>query len=245
MKPKTIKLLIAEDDEVFLKTICDLFSLFHFDVKGVGNGLQAWEEIQKNSFHIVITDLRMPGLSGFELLQKIKKKNAEFPKVIAISGYSDHSLMALHEAGVDGFFAKPFDIAAVKACISKCLVSPSERWSRPYSGASPVALAKRFPILEKAAAAGDFLLGREGFFLAGAGYSPKIGEVVSFDFSFGGPKPEAIIRGFGKVAFECDKTGGSSAGIGIEIMSLEPSSLATVLDLLKKSNSVASIPGGS
>ena len=246
MKPEEIRLLIAEDDELFRKTICDLFSLFKFDVRGVADGQAAWNEIQNTNFHIVITDIRMPVLSGFDLLLKIKNRNADFPKVIAISGFTDHSTAELYAAGIDGFFIKPFDILKVRQCVSKSLVAPAERWGLPYDGPNPYMISKRFPNLAQAILRGEIFFGRMGFFLPMAINHAKCGELVGFDLSFGGPKPAVIFKGIGQIMFDSDRAKGAPVtGVGIEIMHLNPEAIIEFAELIKLKKSRASIPDGS
>jgi DNA-binding response OmpR family regulator len=244
LKAEDIKLLVIEDDETFNSTICEIFSLFKFTVTSASNGQAGLDLLQKEKFNIVISDMRMPGLSGFEVLQKVKAKNCEFPKFIAISGFTDYSIAQLYQAGVDGFFPKPFDFNEVKACITRSLVSEFERWAQPQKFSNHLfTLVKRFNLFEEAVKNREIAFGRLGFFLPLQGTLPKTGETIAFDFSFGSPKPELVMKGHGKVSFQVDKSSyQSQAGVGIEILRLEPASLAQIAAYLLKLKPLPSIP---
>lgn len=241
MKPEEIKLLIAEDDEDFRNSICDLFSMFHFTVTGAQDGLEAWQLLQKNKYDIVIADMRMPRITGYELLKKIKERDPEFPKVILISGYSDVPISELFASGVDGFFAKPFDVNQVRKCITKALVSPSERWSKDFSYPNSYRIQRRFSDFDVAIENREILFGRLGFFVPLPAYNPKSGEVVKFDFVFGDRGIE--MSGYGQVAFTIEKSKNNPiSGVGIEIIHLNSASIARIYKILETHKPIASIP---
>ena len=240
MKPEDIKLLIVEDDEELRKTISDVFALYKFNVRSVGDGQAAWELIQGEEFTIIISDMRLPRLSGHALLKKVKTLDPNFPRFIGISGFNDVSLAELYRNGIDGFFAKPFDISEVRKCIQRCLVDIRERWAQPQSDEGAYPLIKKFPSFAKAVAGGEILFGRLGFFLPRAAHRPNPGEIVKLELTFGNPKVELEFTGLGKVVFK--SRDGAVAGIGVEILQLNPEAIAVVSEYLKKNRPMATIP---
>jgi CheY-like chemotaxis protein len=94
-----------------------------FDYKSVRaeSGSEALDKLDKEEFAMVITDLRMPNMSGLELLKNIKAKDPALP-VVLISGYSvrelDHDPNAVKP---DGFLSKPFLMSDIEKLLNTLL----------------------------------------------------------------------------------------------------------------------------
>jgi len=116
------------DDDV---TAGDLFRRFsrgkNYDIKIFRDPAVALEDIQKNGSNLVITDLSMPGMSGLDLLESIRKTDIELP-VIMITGFSteDNAIKALRLGAAD-FIKKPFDMDDLFAQIDQMLNQAAER----------------------------------------------------------------------------------------------------------------------
>lgn len=104
------KILIAEDEEITLKHLVSTLEKEGYEAYGVGNGLKALESIEKENFDLLIADIKMPGLTGIELLEKIREKNLE-TEVIIVTGYgSIDSAVGAMKKGAYDYIAKPFDL---------------------------------------------------------------------------------------------------------------------------------------
>lgn len=102
-----IRLLIVDDEVRFLKTLASRLELRGFDVTTADNGKTALELAQNQTFDLAILDLKMPGLSGEEVLQ-ILKKDHPFIEVIILTGHgSIDSAVRSTQAGSYGYLAKP------------------------------------------------------------------------------------------------------------------------------------------
>lgn len=102
------QVLIVDDNPNMSALLSDMLDVFDFSSKQATGGIQALEMLASNAFSLVITDLRMPEMSGSQLLRSIKEKYPELP-VVVISGYSlaeeeDSLLSDL----ADAFINKPF-----------------------------------------------------------------------------------------------------------------------------------------
>jgi CheY-like chemotaxis protein len=101
------KILIAEDVEsnyLYLKAV---LSKLNADIFWAKNGLEAIEICEKNSIDVVLMDLQMPDMNGYEATEILKKKKPNLP-IIAQTAFamSDDREKAL-EAGCDDYLAKP------------------------------------------------------------------------------------------------------------------------------------------
>ncbi len=117
-----IKVMIADDEE----RICQLIRAL-IDWKAMGlelagfahNGLEAEELTEKLQPDILITDIRMPGISGMELIQRLKKKNSGL-EIIVISGYAhfEYAQQAI-KYGVGDYLLKPISKAELTETLEK------------------------------------------------------------------------------------------------------------------------------
>ena len=77
-------ILIAEDEEITLNNILETLQDEGYSVSAVKNGSEALAKLEKNYFDLLITDIKMPGLSGIELLEKVKEKYPEYPNLSVV-----------------------------------------------------------------------------------------------------------------------------------------------------------------
>ncbi len=101
--------LIADDEEEDLRFLCDLVRQDGFKVHEARNGVQAAALLEQHQFDLVITDLVMPGLSGFEIIRLARARN---PEVICIAMTGFGSLESAVDAlgfGAYNYLLKPCD----------------------------------------------------------------------------------------------------------------------------------------
>ncbi len=122
MKSEITQQIVFVDDDT--KT-CELIQRFsedtNYDCVTFQNPHHALEYINSNRVDLIITDLRMPGMTGIELLQNVRDQNSNVP-VIVITGYSsvDSAVEALRLGATD-FIKKPFDMEELFVVIDKTL----------------------------------------------------------------------------------------------------------------------------
>lgn len=111
---KRIKLLIVDDEIVVQRSCVDIFAEkrskydIKYEVKTVSSADEALRLLETESFDIVLTDLKMPGLPGIELIVKIKNKHPE-TAIIVITGFSTvHTAVEAMKLGATDFIPKPF-----------------------------------------------------------------------------------------------------------------------------------------
>ncbi len=103
-----IKILIIDDEEVVCSS-CERFLIEEgYDVQTVYNGRDGINLIDKNNYDIVITDLKMPGMSGMEILEYVRDRRPDI-QVIMITGYSTaaNAEESLRKGAAD-YIQKPF-----------------------------------------------------------------------------------------------------------------------------------------
>ena len=116
-RPKTI---LCVDDEAIIRELC-INALDDYRVLTGENAIQALETLERESVDIVLSDVMMPGLSGLELLQRIKEQQPDLA-VILMTGYSDKELiLEALKAGADDFINKPINILQLSTTVEKVL----------------------------------------------------------------------------------------------------------------------------
>ncbi len=120
--------LLVDDDHEMLLALKEGFRKYRdsFTVQLAADGLKALENLKKSVISLVVTDLKMPRMDGFELLAHIMEHYPDIP-VIIITGYSTPEMEHLaREGGAVGYIAKPFLIENLARQIMTTLRKESE-----------------------------------------------------------------------------------------------------------------------
>ena len=112
-----MKILIVEDDPIQRKYLLTLLANAGHEVSEAKSGDSAWPMIESGDFRIVISDWMMPGLSGTELVKKIRERvSSDYMYVILLSAKDTHKNMIEGlESGADDYITKPLDKAELMA----------------------------------------------------------------------------------------------------------------------------------
>ncbi len=110
MKSENKKVILLADDDDNLRRVLEFqLSEEGFQIESAKDGAEALDIFNKNDFDCVITDLRMPNLSGLELLERIKVINSEIP-VIVITAFGEvETAVTAMKAGAFDYINKPFN----------------------------------------------------------------------------------------------------------------------------------------
>ena len=113
-------ILIVDDNPNMSMLLTEMLEIFDYNSVRCSNGEEALVELEKQNFSMVITDMRMPKMSGLELTQKVKENNPNIP-VVLISGYSVINSGGEPELKPDGFLAKPFMMSDIEKLLNSLL----------------------------------------------------------------------------------------------------------------------------
>jgi len=116
--------LVVDDDSTVRYTLRGMLELAGVTVEEAADGVSALETLETSVFDLVITDVRMPRMGGFELLGKIRERGPSAPRVIVVTahGTERHAVEAIKSGAYD-YFRKPFDIDELKAVVGRALES--------------------------------------------------------------------------------------------------------------------------
>lgn len=119
---KECKILLIDDEEELVTTLVERLSIRGIDSEAVMNGHDALERMCESKFNVVVADLKMPGLSGEEVIEVI---NSKFPdvKIILITGHGHTDTEEREEImnRVSEVLMKPFDINDLIQAIQRVL----------------------------------------------------------------------------------------------------------------------------
>jgi len=116
--------LIVEDSDTSADTLeIALLSLPGVSVEHVRSGRNAWLLLQKERVSAIITDLHMPHMDGFELIERVRASAPViYVPIIVVSGDSDPDTPdRVRRLGADAYFAKPYSPAAVRETLERLL----------------------------------------------------------------------------------------------------------------------------
>ncbi len=101
-------ILIAEDDELILKTIEHKLTKEGFEVLVTRNGKEAIEILQNKEVDLIISDIMMPFASGTEILAALKQFNKNIPVIMLSSMGQEDVVLNAFNLGAADFMVKPF-----------------------------------------------------------------------------------------------------------------------------------------
>src|SRR5512135_1744786 len=104
------KILVAEDEDITLKHLLNALQKQGYLAVGTQNGSDALQKIETDHFDLLIADIKMPGMTGIELLEKIKDRQID-AEVIIITGFgSIGSVVDAMKKGAYDYVTKPFNL---------------------------------------------------------------------------------------------------------------------------------------
>ena len=130
-------ILVVDDEPVVREALRRLLSLDGYDVAVAVSGDDALGCIPRQGFDVIVSDIRMPGLDGLQLLERLRAVNPRVG-VILVTAYAtlDTAVEALR-LGADDFFLKPFEMddlrRSVKRVLRRCQATRDDRSPRPLT----------------------------------------------------------------------------------------------------------------
>lgn len=122
-----VRILIVDDDTQIRKLLGDGLRLADeaYEVITVASAEAAIEEIEQSAIHLLISDMRLPNLSGLDLIAYLRARRFQFP-VILITGHPDVNLQAYQKVlDITAYFYKPVRMSDLVACVQHCFSEPA------------------------------------------------------------------------------------------------------------------------
>ncbi len=124
VEDSAIRLLVVEDTEELRRFLTDNLAS-NFTVVGASDGVEALAQLKENEFDIVVSDIYMPNMDGFELLKSVRNDNmlCHIPFVLLSAESSSESKIKGLEKGADSYVEKPFSMLHLKAVIESLVIN--------------------------------------------------------------------------------------------------------------------------
>lgn len=105
-----IRILLVDDEEEFVKTLSERIQMRNLDSSIALNGKEAMEAMNARVSDVMVLDLRMPGMDGFEVLRQVKKTYPEVQVIILTGHGSDKDENETRRLGAFEYLKKPVGI---------------------------------------------------------------------------------------------------------------------------------------
>jgi DNA-binding NtrC family response regulator len=115
------RLLLVEDDEVFLRPLLRTLELKGYEVLPVPSGEEALETIKAEDVDVVLTDRRLPGMDGVELVRHIKADHPDLAVVVMTAYGTIESAVEAMRLGAEDYLVKPFEAAELLLVIRRAI----------------------------------------------------------------------------------------------------------------------------
>ena len=129
---KEAAILLVDDDRELCQMLCEYLSAERFDVHSVHDGAQALERVRAETFDIIILDVMLPGLSGFDVLRQLGAA-FDVPILMLTARGDDIDRIVGLELGADDYLSKPFNPRELVARVRAILRRSSARGARPVN----------------------------------------------------------------------------------------------------------------
>lgn len=126
-----INILVVEDDASLNKVVCSYLRSSGFDAKGCLNAEDAYEEMYNTLYELIISDIMMPRINGFEFAESVRKVNRTIP-ILFMSARDDlPSKQKGFQLGIDDYMVKPIELdellLRVKALLRRANIEMERR----------------------------------------------------------------------------------------------------------------------
>ena len=115
------KLLLLEDDMALNETVVDYFESLDYSIVPVYDGNSALEAIYENSFDLLLLDVNVPDINGFEILKSVRKEGVTTPAIFITSLNSMTDVENGYDSGCDDYIRKPFALKELKLRVETIL----------------------------------------------------------------------------------------------------------------------------
>lgn len=105
------KILVVEDEEAILTGLIDVLVFHGFDVDSASDGLSGKDKALTGQFDLILLDVMLPGMNGFEICNLIRQSDREQAIIMLTAKTSDEDIIQGLQLGADDYVAKPFSVA--------------------------------------------------------------------------------------------------------------------------------------
>jgi DNA-binding response OmpR family regulator len=120
------KILLVDDEKDYVLTLSERLQLREMEVDAVFDGEQALEYLERELPHVILLDLRMPGMGGMEVLRQVRRRFPQVAVVILTGHGSEKDRQEALELGAVDYLQKPVDIGVLAPTLRRACEPPDE-----------------------------------------------------------------------------------------------------------------------
>jgi len=125
--------ILVVDDELSMREFLKiLLEKEGYRILTAANGAEALDIAEQNTIDLVVSDIRMPGISGLELLAALKEKNADLPVIMITAFASPDDAVTAMKNGAFDYITKPFNVDEIKSVIESATAQPADKFSQNF-----------------------------------------------------------------------------------------------------------------
>ena len=116
------RILIADDEEAQRNGLASMLRGWGFAADTAADGQEALEKLMAEPFSVLITDLKMPRMDGFELLRRLPVENIQVPAIVLTAfGNIETAVSTMHELGAFWFLEKPIQPSVLRVLLERAI----------------------------------------------------------------------------------------------------------------------------
>lgn len=235
MQLKDATLLVVDDEPYYCEIATEWLEREGCRVLTAENGMGALSLLQNNKVDAIITDIRMSGMDGVELVKRLKTTGTYKPIAIALTGFSDLCARDAYDLGIETQLSKPVRRKVLLSAVRKVLADRQELWALPFVPGKRAVLSAKFENLQAALMEKRIAFGRGGFCLRSAETFPE-DSGIEFQLTF--VAEQQHLHGQGIVRWVCE----AEQAMGIEIDRVQDNGRPWLAQLTRENPTVSFIP---
>ncbi|MCY7477340.1 response regulator transcription factor [Paenibacillus larvae] len=115
------KILVIEDEPTLSRLLSYNLAQEGYETDVVGDGAEGYQAAVRNTYDLIILDIMLPGMNGFEVLSKLRQKGSKTPVIILTARNAEEEVVQGLKFGADDYITKPFGVAELLARVSAVL----------------------------------------------------------------------------------------------------------------------------
>ena len=108
---RKIRLLVIEDETAIRAGLVDVFVFHGYEVEAAADGKEGLDKALSGRFDLILLDIMLPGLDGFEICERIRGRDRDQPIIMLTAKSGDEDIIQGLTLGADNYVAKPFSVA--------------------------------------------------------------------------------------------------------------------------------------
>jgi DNA-binding NtrC family response regulator len=119
--PEKVSILIVDDDEDTLETLTDILQEKGFYTESAKTGKEALAKVEERFFNVVLLDIKLPDMTGIEVLQALNEKNKSTMSIMITANATVQNAIDANNFGANAYIIKPIDQEKLLHAITECL----------------------------------------------------------------------------------------------------------------------------